>query len=43
VELELAACKKCGAYIAPVRQLDYIRKMANLPEDFYDLCWACRD
>jgi len=42
VALELATCKKCGMYIAPKRQLDYIRKAADLPEDFYDLCFSCR-
>ncbi len=42
VEFELATCKNCGMYIGPKRQLDYIRKIANLPEDFYDLCFSCR-
>jgi NADH dehydrogenase/NADH:ubiquinone oxidoreductase subunit G len=42
VKLELATCKKCGMYIAPKRQLDYIRKIADLPEDFYELCFSCR-
>ena len=42
VELELAACKKCGAYIAPKRQLDHFMKIAELPDDFYELCWSCR-
>ncbi len=42
VALELATCKKCGLSIAPKRQLDYIRKIADLPEDFYDLCFSCR-
>jgi bidirectional [NiFe] hydrogenase diaphorase subunit len=42
VELELTNCKKCGLPIAPKRQLEYIRKIADLPEDFYDLCFSCR-
>jgi bidirectional [NiFe] hydrogenase diaphorase subunit len=42
VKLELATCKKCGMYIAPKRQLDYIRKVADLAEDFYELCPSCR-
>ena len=42
VELELSQCEKCGAYIAPKRQLDYIRNLADLPDDFYNLCWNCR-
>lgn len=42
VELELAKCENCGAYIAPKRQLEYIRNVADLPDDFYNLCWNCR-
>jgi NADH dehydrogenase/NADH:ubiquinone oxidoreductase subunit G len=42
VALELVNCKKCGLPIAPKRQLDHIRKIADLPEDFYDLCFSCR-
>ena len=42
VELELQQCENCGADIAPKRQLDYIRNIADLPDDFYNLCWNCR-
>ncbi len=42
VELELQSCENCGAYIAPKRQLDYIRNIADLPNDFYNLCFDCR-
>ena len=42
VELELQSCENCGAYIAPKRQLDYIRSIADLPSDFYNLCFDCR-
>jgi bidirectional [NiFe] hydrogenase diaphorase subunit len=42
VELELAVCKKCNNFIAPKRQLEHFRKIADLPEDFFDLCWSCR-
>jgi len=42
VELEISKCKKCGLDIAPKRQLEFIRKKADLPDDFFDLCWSCR-
>ena len=42
VALDLKVCKECGISIAPERQLEYIRTIAELPVDFYDLCWNCR-
>ncbi len=42
VELEISKCSKCGLDIAPKRQLEYIRKIVDLPDDFFDLCWSCR-
>lgn len=42
VEFKMARCKKCGMKIAPKKQLDYIRKRANLPKDWFDVCQSCR-
>ncbi len=42
VEFEMARCKKCGADIAPKKQLEYFKKTVNLPADFYDYCLDCR-
>jgi len=42
VEFDYAHCKKCGVKIAPQKQLDYIRKKAALPEDWFDVCQSCR-
>ena len=42
IEFELAHCKKCGQTIAPKKQLDFLRKKANLPADWFDVCINCR-
>lgn len=42
VEFKLKKCKLCGNYWAPEKQLEYIRKKANLPSDFFDVCPNCR-
>ena len=42
VKFEMVRCKKCGQKIAPKKQLDFIRKKANLPEDWFDVCINCR-
>jgi predicted molibdopterin-dependent oxidoreductase YjgC len=42
VELELEKCEKCGAYIAPKRQLEYIKRVAELPDDFFKICVNCK-
>ena len=41
-EFKLAKCSVCGQYWAPEAQLDYIRKKAKLPEDFFKVCINCR-
>ena len=41
-EFPLQKCKKCGRYFAPVKQLDYFRKIADLPESHFDVCIDCR-
>ena len=43
MEFKLKQCKKCGAYWAPERQLDYMVRQANLPADAFDYCPDCRD
>ncbi len=42
VAFEIARCKKCGQKVGPKRQLEYLIKRANLPEDFYEVCQNCR-
>jgi bidirectional [NiFe] hydrogenase diaphorase subunit len=42
VEFKLKKCKVCGIYWAPEKQLEYIRKKWNLPEDFFDICPTCK-
>ena len=42
VEFKLKKCKACGNYWAPEKQLDYIKKKWNLPEDFFDTCPTCK-
>ncbi len=41
-EFAMAKCSKCGKYFAPVKQLEYFRKIANLPADHFDTCIDCR-
>jgi NADH dehydrogenase/NADH:ubiquinone oxidoreductase subunit G len=42
VEFKLKKCKVCGNYWAPEKQLEYIRRKWNLPEDFFDICPNCK-
>ncbi len=42
VEFKMARCKVCGCDIAPEKQLEYIRKRAKLPANFFDTCLNCR-
>ena len=41
-EFELAKCSKCGRYFAPKKQLEYFRKIANLPGTHFTTCIQCR-
>jgi NADH dehydrogenase/NADH:ubiquinone oxidoreductase subunit G len=41
-DLEMQKCGKCGYPFAPKFQLEYFKKLAYLPGDFYDLCQDCR-
>jgi bidirectional [NiFe] hydrogenase diaphorase subunit len=42
VEFKLKKCKLCGSYWAPEKQLAYIQKKWNLPEDIFDVCPSCK-
>lgn len=42
VEFKLKKCSKCGIYWAPEAQLEYIRRKADLPVGFFDICPNCR-
>ena len=42
VEFKLKKCKVCGNYWAPEKQLAYIMKKWNLPDDFFDTCPTCK-
>ena len=41
-DMEMARCQKCGSLFAPKQQLEIFRKLANLPDNFYDNCPGCR-
>lgn len=41
-DFPLQKCKKCGRYIAPVKQLEYFSKITNVPESHFDHCLLCR-
>ena len=41
-EFKLRECKVCGYHFAPEYQLEYMRKKANLPKDYFDTCTNCR-
>ena len=41
-EFKLKKCRICGNYWAPEKQLEYIQKKWNLPEDLFDTCPTCK-
>ena len=41
-EFKLKECKVCGYPFAPEFQLEFMRKKANLPRDYFDTCPNCR-
>ncbi|MCP4346675.1 MAG: 2Fe-2S iron-sulfur cluster binding domain-containing protein [Desulfobacterales bacterium] len=41
-DFPLQKCEKCGRYFAPVKQLEYFHKIADLPEDRFTNCIHCR-
>ena len=41
-DFPMQKCKVCGQYFAPVKQLEYFQKIANLPEDHFEKCINCR-
>jgi bidirectional [NiFe] hydrogenase diaphorase subunit len=41
-DFPLQKCAQCGRYFAPVKQLEYFRKLVNLPEDHFNKCKNCR-
>ncbi len=41
-DFPMQKCKVCGQYFAPKKQLEYFRKIANLPEDHFEKCINCR-
>lgn len=41
-EFPMQRCTQCGRYFAPIKQLEYFRKVANLPEDHFVKCKNCR-
>jgi len=42
VNFEMKRCKECGEAFAPAFQLEYIKKKAQLADDFFDVCVQCR-
>lgn len=41
-DFPLRKCEKCGRHFAPVKQLEYFSKIANLPEGHFKNCIHCR-
>jgi bidirectional [NiFe] hydrogenase diaphorase subunit len=41
-DFPLQKCTQCGRYFAPVKQLEYFRKLVKLPEDHFNKCKNCR-
>jgi hypothetical protein len=41
-DFPMQKCAECGRYFAPVKQLEYFRKLVNLPEDHFNKCKNCR-
>lgn len=41
-EFKLKKCSVCRNYFAPEIQLEYIRRRANLPADFFEVCPDCK-
>ncbi|MDP6685533.1 MAG: hypothetical protein QGI05_01120 [Candidatus Omnitrophota bacterium] len=39
---KMAKCKSCDADFATIKQLEYIKKKINIPEDILNLCPKCR-
>jgi len=40
--LKMKQCKVCGNYYAPWFQLEKFKQQANLPKEFFDVCYTCR-
>ncbi|MCP4755316.1 MAG: 2Fe-2S iron-sulfur cluster binding domain-containing protein [Proteobacteria bacterium] len=41
-DFPMQKCSKCGRDIAPVKQLEYFRKIVNLADEHFDNCIHCR-
>ncbi len=41
-DFEIHKCPSCGRDFAPKKQLEYFKKMVNLPDDHFDKCIHCR-
>jgi len=41
-EFLLRKCKECGRYVAPEKQIEYVCKTTNLPDEHFDTCLHCR-
>jgi NADH dehydrogenase/NADH:ubiquinone oxidoreductase subunit G len=41
-EFKLQKCESCGQYWLPEDQLEYMKKKAKLPDDFFKVCLSCR-
>jgi len=39
---KLKKCKLCGKYFAPEFQLEYMKRTADLPNDYFEKCLECR-
>jgi len=41
-DFPMQKCVQCGRYFAPIKQLEYFRKIANLPENYFEKCKNCQ-
>jgi predicted molibdopterin-dependent oxidoreductase YjgC len=41
-EFELVKCKSCGELFVPLKDLEYIKKRVELPDEIFSLCPVCR-
>ena len=42
VSREMRRCEACGAYFAPIAQLEWLKDKTNLPGEIFRLCPECR-
>ncbi len=41
-EVQFVLCRYCGAPVAPLKQIEYLKEKISLPEDIFALCIECK-